>query len=164
MWLSYAHGGKMEEIIRVYCDGACRNNGDNGALGAYAFVIDYGCRKSTEAKAILNTTNNKMELTAAIKALIALSLVDYGKQNKIEVYTDSQYVVKGVNEWSIKWIANDFHKVKNADLWKTLLSLIKTFKDISFNWVKGHSDNIGNIEVDSLCNAVMDNWENEHDK
>lgn len=86
MWLSYAHGGKMEEIIRVYCDGACRNNGDNGALGAYAFVIDYGCRKSTGAKAILNTTNNKMELTAAIKALIALSLIDYGKQNKIEVY------------------------------------------------------------------------------
>ena len=154
----------MEETIRVYCDGACRNNGNSNALGAYAFVIDYGCRKSTGAKAILNTTNNKMELTAAIKALHALSLIDGGRQSKVEVYTDSQYVVKGVNEWSSKWVANDFHKVKNADLWKTLLSLIKTFKDISFNWVRGHSDNVWNIEVDSLCNAVMDNWENEHDK
>ena len=147
----------IDRKIIIYADGACRGNGAERNLGAYAYVLQF-CGKEKEcAVACENTTNNQMELMAVIQALYALkpTAMDY----QIEVYSDSQYVVRGVNEWSKKWIKNDFTGVKNPELWRTLLLKIDTFPYIKFYWVKGHASDNLNERVDSLCNIAMDDFE-----
>lgn len=142
--------------IDVYIDGACRGNGKDESIGAYAYKLKFGDRAKEFSMAIPSTTNNKMELTAAIEALKALK--DSARQYKINVYSDSQYVVKGVNEWSKAWKAKNFYQVKNAEMWQELLSIVDAFPSISFIWVKGHETTQGNIDVDILCNKAMDEY------
>jgi ribonuclease HI len=92
-----------------------------------------------------NTTNNRMELTAVIKALEALK-----EPCEIELYSDSTYVLKGLNEWLENWIKKDFKKVKNVDLWKQYIEVSKPHK-IHINWVKGHSGHTENEICDKIA-------------
>lgn len=143
----------MQEVI-IYIDGACRNNGKEGNVGAYAYKLSCGDRVKTDAVVEHNTTNNRMELMSAISALEALTSA--AKMYKINVYSDSQYVVRGINEWSRGWKLKNYYGVKNDDLWRRLMGLVESFPYINFQWVQGHDKVAGNIEVDTLCNLAMD--------
>ena len=131
----------MNEIT-IYTDGACRGNGKAENIGAYAYLMLYGDHKKEYAKAVRNTTNNIMELTAVIEALKAIK-----KKLPITIYSDSQYVVSTINEgWKIK---------KNQKLWQDYFEIAKDFK-IKVIHTRGHSGNRYNEYVDGLCNRAMD--------
>ena len=140
--------------INIYADGACRGNGSENNIGAWAYKITLGDRVKVDVSTEINTTNNKMELLSVINAL--KSLKNGALLYDINVYSDSQYVVKGINEWSSGWISRNFSGVKNVELWKELLQLKDKFKYIKFIWVKGHDKTEGNLFVDRLCNDAMD--------
>lgn len=142
-------------MITIYADGACRNNQCRENIGAWAYRLecDNGAMKENCA-AVHNTTNNIMELTAVIEALKALKPA--AATHQICVICDSQYVVKGVNEWSANWQVKRFVGVKNAELWQELLHLRNQFPSISFTHTKGHAGDRGNEQVDFLCNKIMD--------
>jgi len=134
-------------MIKIYTDGSCLNNPGNG--GWAAIINDDGkiLKISGSEK---NTTNNKMELMAPIKALKKID-----KDKKIEIYTDSKYVKLGITEWIHKWIRNKWQTskkedVKNKELWNELYNLNKSF-EISWIWVKAHAGNTLNEEVDLLA-------------
>ena len=104
----------------------------------------------------LNTTNNKMELTAAIKALEAVK----ASEISIDLYTDSKYVIQGINDWidgwkSKGWKTSGKKPVKNVELWKQLDTLNQKYS-VNWHWVKGHSDDPGNDMADLLANQAMD--------
>lgn len=145
----------MDKIF-IWTDGACRGNGQLNNIGTWAYKLQLNDKIKTNAKAVKNTTNNIMELSAVIEALKALkpAACNY----PIEVYSDSQYVVMGINSWIKGWVARNWQDVKNVELWKELLELKSKFPNISFNWVRGHLNNSGNIEMDELCNKLMDEY------
>lgn len=155
--------------ITVHTDGACRGNQFDKNLGAWAYHIEgamnMGYFTHGTAKAVENTTNNRMELTAVIKALewfIAQpSSLAFQNYAKITVYSDSTYVIMGINAWSKGWEKKNWKDVKNVDLWKQLIDLKNKFNDISFRHIAGHSGNKLNDLVDSMCNEAMDNFENQ---
>lgn len=133
--------------IQIYTDGACSGNPGPGGWGAY---LIYGEHTKHISGYEIDTTNNRMELTAAIEGLKALK-----NRSVVELYTDSVYVQKGITEWIEKWIKNNWHKkhneiVKNADLWQTLYSIAQ-MHDIKWHWVKGHANNVGNQIADQLA-------------
>ncbi len=134
-------------LVKIYTDGACSGNPGPGGFGALLIFKD--SRKEISGYQ-LETTNNQMEIQAAISALQALK-----KPCKIELYTDSKYVQQGVTEWIHKWQKNNWRKsdngpVKNVELWKNLQHEIKNH-DIIWYWVRGHSDNEGNDIADRLA-------------
>lgn len=141
-------------MIKIYTDGSCLNNPGDG--GWAAIINDQGkiLKISGREK---NTTNNKMELMAPINALKKIN-----KGNKVEIYTDSKYVKLGITEWIHKWIDNNWQTskkkiVKNKELWVELYKLTKAF-EIDWVWVKAHSGNALNEEVDLLAkNAAESN-------
>ena len=141
-----------EVIINIYADGACLGNPGPGGWGVLLQAAD------TEKElwgGEANTTNNRMELTAVIRALEALK-----RPTTIHVHTDSQYVQKGISQWIHNWKRNgwrtaDKKPVKNADLWQTLDTLTKTH-EIKWIWVKGHAGHPGNERADSLANRGID--------
>jgi ribonuclease HI len=143
----------MKHVI-IYTDGACRGNPGPGGWGV---LLRFGEHEKTLSGAELATTNNRMELTAAIKALAAVSEACH-----IDLYTDSQYVQKGISEW-IKswkkrgWIKADRQPVKNADLWQALDEQVTRHHHIKWHWVKGHSGHPENDLVDSIANQAIDN-------
>lgn len=148
--------------ITVYCDGGCMNNGRKNSVGAYAYAVTVNnVMIHSEASTFqLDTTNNKMELNAATKAL------DYCKNfffnDKITVYTDSQYVCNGITSWINKWKKNGWKNqekepVKNSDLWKELDSLYSNL-DVEFRWVKGHNGHEMNEYVDELCSDSINSY------
>lgn len=147
----------MKKII-IYTDGASRGNPGLGAWGA--LLIDKESNKYLEiGKSEDNATNNQMELTAAIEALKAIK-----KPYEAEIYSDSSYVVKGMNEWVHNWVKKNWTKsdkkpVENKKLWEKLLALSKKH-NVSFHWVRGHSGNRHNERVDKIANILMD----EHKK
>jgi ribonuclease HI len=148
----------MTEII-AYIDGATRGNQFEKNLGAWAVVLAYGNKQKEFGDIILDTTNNICEITSAIQALSAIK----NKKIKTKIISDSQYVVAGVNEWSKNWIVNGWKNAKNKPienqgLWRWLLDLIALFDDIEFVKCSGHSDNVGNNEVDAYCNKLMDEY------
>lgn len=152
------------EII-AYIDGATRGNQFDKNLGAWAVVLTYGDKQKGFGGVILDTTNNICEITSAIQALVSIK----NKKLTTKIISDSQYVVTGVNEWSKNWIANGWKNAKNKPienqgLWRWLLDLIAQFDDIEFVKCPGHSNNIGNNEVDSYCNKLMDEYELAHKK
>lgn len=150
----------MDKII-IYTDGACRGNQNTEKnLGAYAYLLMYKDKKKSFAAAIPNTTNNKMELMSAIEALKALKPFAYNLP--IILYSDSQYLVSGINDWMPGWIAKGWRGVKNADLWQALLEQVKKFPLLTLGKVPGHADCEGNNYVDMLCNAAMDQYIKEH--
>ena len=134
-------------MIKIYTDGSCLENPGNG--GWAAIIIDDG--KKTEIKGSKkNTTNNQMELLAPIEALKKIP-----KGNKVEIFTDSKYVKSGITEWIHNWKKNgwktaDKQPVKNKELWEELDLLANEF-EISWNWVKAHSTDKLNNEVDLIA-------------
>lgn len=134
--------------VEIYTDGAC--SGNPGA-GGWAALLRYGNIEKELSGGEVNTTNNRMELTAVIEALKALK-----KPCNIVLYTDSRYVMDGVNEWLPNWklngwrTANKKTPVKNIDLWQSLESLIENHK-IKWIWVKGHNGHPENERVDKLA-------------
>jgi len=141
----------MSEVI-IYTDGACRGNPGPGGWGA---VLTYGSKKRELLGSEKETTNNRMELLAAIQALESLK-----RSCKVSLYTDSQYVRKGILEWMDNWKKRGWKTaarkpVKNQDLWISLdEALIR--HDVDWHWVKGHSGVAGNEHADSLANEAID--------
>ena len=134
-------------MIKVYTDGSCLENPGNG--GWAAIIIDDG--KKTQIKGSKkNTTNNQMELMAPIEALKKIP-----KGSEIQIFTDSKYVKSGITEWVHNWKKNGWktankQKVKNKELWEELDLLTNQF-EISWNWVKAHSADELNNEVDLIA-------------
>ena len=139
-------------MIKIYTDGSCLNNPGNGGWAAIINDNDEIIKISGGEK---NTTNNKMELMAPISALKKID-----KDKKVEIYTDSKYVKLGITEWIHKWTKNNWQTskkedVKNKELWIELFELTKTF-EINWIWVKAHSGNLLNEEVDSLAKQAAE--------
>ena len=135
-------------MINIYTDGACKGNPGPGGWGA---LILQGDTKNEIYGGEANTTNNRMEIMAVIRALKTINA-----ENEITVFTDSTYVQKGINEWIAKWKINGWRtsnkkEVKNKDLWAQLDNLTSQLK-INWIWVKGHSGHPGNDREDYLAN------------
>ena len=134
--------------VEIYTDGACSGNPGAGGWGA---LLRYGSIEKELSGGAVDTTNNRMELTAVIEALKALK-----KPCNVTLYTDSRYVMDGVNEWLPNWKLNGWRTsnkktpVKNVDLWQLLESLIENHK-IKWIWVKGHNGHPENERVDKLA-------------
>lgn len=147
----YAYSIYMMKI-EAYTDGACSGNPGPGAWG----VLLRGAKFEKElAGGEIDTTNNRMELTAVIKALEELKT-----PCKIELYTDSQYVMRGYTEWMPVWIAKKWKNstkkiVANVDLWQRLHEL-GAKHEISWHWVKGHDGHTENERVDALARAYIE--------
>ncbi len=136
----------MNNRIKIYTDGACSNNQSNENKGGYgAILFKQGEQPLTLNGGFRNTTTNRMELKAAIEALKRIH-----SSSPVTVYSDSQYVVKGITEWIPNWIAKGKIE-KNGDLWMELYKIVMTFQDIQFMHVKGHNGNIYNEEADRLA-------------
>ena len=142
----------MNKII-IYTDGGCRGNPGIGGWGVWLRYGDHDKKLKGGEK---DTTNNRMELTAAIKALEAIksSTID------IDLYTDSKYVMSGINEWIKGWKLRGWKTankkpVKNVDLWQKL-DEVNAKHNVHWYWVKGHSGNEGNDMADELANQAMD--------
>ncbi|MCE2715548.1 MAG: ribonuclease HI [Acidibacter sp.] len=138
--------------VEIYTDGACRGNPGPGGWGATLEMGEH-FRELSGAEAM--TTNNRMELMAVISALEALK-----RPVPIKLYTDSEYVRRGISEWLKSWKARgwktaDRKPVKNQDLWERL-DAIASRHEIEWHWVKGHSGVPGNERVDRLANAAID--------
>lgn len=141
--------------VMIFTDGACRGN---PGPGGWAALLRYGEREKTLSGAETNTTNNRMELMAAIQALNTLR-----EACIIELYTDSQYVQKGITEWLPQWKKRHWKTagnkpVKNADLWQELDKQASCHQ-ISWHWVKGHNGHLENELVDALANKAIDRLE-----
>ena len=139
-------------MIKIYTDGSCLNNPGNGGWAAIISINDEVRRISGSVK---DTTNNKMELMAPIKALQEIK-----EQQPIEIYTDSQYVKLGITDWIHKWIKNNWltskkEAVKNKELWMELYKLNK-FHEIKWVWIKAHSGIALNEEADLLAKQAAE--------
>lgn len=138
--------------VEIYTDGACRGN---PGPGGWAALLAWGEREKEIAGAEALTTNNRMELTAVIRALEALR-----RPVQARIYTDSEYVRRGITEWVRAWKARgwrtaDRKPVKNQDLWEQLDALAARH-ELEWHWVKGHSGVPGNERVDRLANEAID--------
>ena len=150
----------MDNII-IYTDGGCRGNPGLGAWASILISEKYALRLEIGESEEL-TTNNKMEMKAVIKALERLK-----KSHNIKVYSDSAYLVNGMNEWIYSWQKNNWIKsdkkpVENKEYWIKLIELSKKH-NIEFIKVKGHSDNKENNRADEIVNILMDKHENTND-
>ena len=140
----------MQKKIVMYTDGAARGN---PGPGGYGVVLIYGSHKIELSKGYKHTTNNRMELMAVIAGLEALKKEGLD----ITIYSDSQYIVKAIEEgWLEKWVKTNFKGgKKNKDLWMRFYELSKKHK-IRFVWIKGHAENTYNIRCDILATSVAD--------
>ena len=138
--------------VELWTDGACRGN---PGPGGWAAVLISGEREKVLKGGELLTTNNRMELTAAIRGLEALR-----RRCRVNVHTDSEYVKRGVTEWLPDWKQRGWKTaarkpVKNLDLWQELDALAQRH-DIEWRWVRGHAGIAGNERVDRLANEAID--------
>lgn len=147
----------MAARVEIFTDGACSGNPGVGGWGA---ILRYKTTEKELSGGEIDTTNNRMELTAVIKALSAL------KTNcNISLYTDSQYVMKGITEWLDKWKAagwrtsNKKQPVKNVDLWQLLDELVQKH-EIRWIWIKGHNGHTENERCDALARAEVEKLRN----
>ena len=143
-------------LVEIYTDGACRGNPGPGGWGA---VLTSGEHVKELSGAEPLTTNNRMELTAVIRALEALKR----PSQQLRIFTDSEYVRRGITEWVRSWKARgwktaDRKPVKNQDLWERLDALAAAHQ-IEWRWVKGHSGDPGNERVDRLANEAIDSMQ-----
>lgn len=142
----------MSDDVTLYTDGACRGNPGPGGWGV---LMRYGAHEKTMHGGEAETTNNRMELMAAIAGLESLK-----RRCTVALYTDSQYVRKGITEWIHGWKRNGWktaskQPVKNQDLWQRLDQQIGKH-DVKWHWVKGHAGNEGNERADALANQGVD--------
>ena len=144
----------MTEVpaVEIFTDGACRGN---PGPGGWAALLRTGGKERELSGGEALTTNNRMELTAAIRALEALR-----KPCRVELHTDSQYVRDGITKWIHGWRKNgwrtaDRKPVKNAELWQELLDAAEPHR-IEWHWVKAHSGHVENDRVDALACAEAD--------
>jgi len=143
----------MTDPIRIYTDGACRGNPGPGGWGA---VLMHGGKVKKLHGGEQETTNNRMELTAVIKALECIK----GNKWPLEITSDSKYVLQGITEWIEGWKRKGWRSaskkpVMNVDLWQRLDQLVQPF-DITWHWVKGHSGHPENEMADQLANQGID--------
>ena len=142
----------MAERVEIFTDGACRGNPGPGGWGA---LLRFRGRERELYGGERETTNNRMELTAVIRALEALT-----RPSPVRVTTDSQYVKRGITEWIENWKRNGWKTaarkpVKNDDLWRRLDELAAVH-DVRWHWVKGHAGHAGNERADRLANRGID--------
>ena len=143
----------MAELVKIYTDGACRGNPGPGGWGA---VLIYGDKVKNLYGGEAETTNNRMELTAVIKALECLK----GNKWPLEITSDSKYVLQGITEWIEVWKKRGWRNaskkpVMNVDLWQQLDVLVEPH-EIRWQWVKGHSGHPENELADQLANQGID--------
>lgn len=136
------------QTVEIFTDGACKGNPGIGGWGA---LLKYADQEREIFGGEKETTNNRMELLAAIRALESLK-----RPCKVQLHTDSQYVQKGISEWIQAWKARNWRTaskkaVKNDDLWKQL-DLLAQQHDIEWIWVRGHNGHPGNERADQLAN------------
>jgi ribonuclease HI len=136
----------LSGVVSIYTDGACKGNPGPGGWGA---VLIWKSKVKEISGGSASTTNNRMELTAAIKALETLK-----RTVPVELYSDSSYLVKGMNEWLGNWIRRGWKRtggeIENLDLWKKLSELNKRLK-VKWIWVRGHAGNKYNERADQLA-------------
>jgi ribonuclease HI len=142
----------LTDIVEIYTDGACRGNPGPGGWGV---VLIAGPHRKTMYGGDPETTNNRMELTAAIEALNALK-----GSRRVLLHTDSKYVMDGINDWMPNWKKRGWktsarQPVKNQDLWQALDEAINRH-EIEWRWVRGHTGVPGNEEADALANQGID--------
>ncbi|MCP4680728.1 MAG: ribonuclease HI [Desulfobacterales bacterium] len=142
---------KKNNIVEIFTDGACSGNPGPGGYGA---ILKYDQRIKEISGCEIETTNNRMEMTAVIEALGQLK-----KACKIRVFTDSTYVVKGMTEWMTGWIRKNWisaqkKPVLNKDLWKILLKLSK-YHQIEWEWIRGHHGHPENERCDQLARDAI---------
>ena len=142
----------MNEEVEIFTDGACRGNPGPGGWGA---VLRYGGQEKLLSGRSNDTTNNRMELTAAIKALEALR-----RPCRVRVATDSTYVKNGITQWLAGWKRRgwktaDRRPVKNVDLWRRLEQAVSSH-DVKWVWVKGHAGHEGNEKADALARSAVE--------
>jgi len=138
----------VTDRVEIHTDGACKGNPGPGGWGA---VLRFGAHVKELHGGEAGTTNNRMELTAVIRALEALT-----RPCRVRLHTDSQYVQKGITVWIFDWKRRgwrtaDKKPVKNVDLWKRLDELVLPH-EIEWIWVKGHAGDVGNERADALAN------------
>lgn len=142
----------MTEVVVIHTDGACRGNPGPGGWGA---ILSYDGHEKCLSGAERETTNNRMELIAAIAGLEALK-----RRCRVRLVTDSQYVKNGITQWLANWKRNNWRTaarspVKNADLWKRL-DAAAARHDIEWEWVRGHSGHPENERADALARSAID--------
>ncbi len=141
----------MPSPVRIYTDGACRGNPGPGGWGA---VLDYRGHRREISGGAAETTNNRMELLAAISALETLT-----RDAPVELYTDSRYVKDGITQWIHGWKANGWRTagrkpVKNIDLWRRLDTAAARHR-VSWHWLKGHAGHPENERADELARRAV---------
>jgi ribonuclease HI len=144
-------GEQPRPRVEIFTDGACKGNPGPGGWGA---ILRFGAQEKQLNGAEPHTTNNRMELQAAISALTALT-----RPCSVDLTTDSVYVRDGISKWVHGWQRNgwktaDKKPVKNDDLWQALLAAAKPH-DVRWHWVKGHAGHPGNERADALANAAI---------
>ena len=142
----------MADKVEMFTDGACRGNPGKGGWGA---LLRFGDAEKSLYGGEMESTNNRMELTAVIKGLEAIK-----KPCNIEITTDSKYVLTGITEWMVNWKKRNWKTaskkpVLNVDLWQQLDALVQQH-DIQWHWVKGHSGHVENEIADQLANRGID--------
>ena len=136
-----------KSVVEIYTDGACSGNPGPGGWGA---ILRYGGHEKELSGGEADTTNNRMELLAAIRALESLK-----RSCRVEVYTDSTYVQKGVTEWLKGWKAKGWPaRIKNQDLWQELDKMLEKH-EVTFHWVRGHDGHPENERADELARKAI---------
>ena len=143
---------KVKTKVEMWTDGACSGNPGPGGWGV---LLRWGGHEKELYDGAFDTTNNRMEMMAAVMGLQSLK-----RPCKVKIHTDSKYVMQGMTEWLSGWKKNGWRTankkpVKNADIWQMLEEAAERH-DIEWLWVKGHADNEGNIRADELANFGMD--------
>ena len=145
-------------FVEIFTDGACSGN---PGVGGYGAVLRSGGREKELSGCNLMTTNNRMELTAVIKALEVLK-----KPCRVKLVTDSNYVVKGMTSWIFNWVKNNWRnsqkqQVVNRDLWESLLEL-SNLHDVEWEWVRGHNEHAENERCDNLARLAIKRCTKKH--
>lgn len=150
-------------LLHIYTDGACRNNGKANAIGGYAYIVvlNGNYLKHLAVTDLPDVTNNVMELTAFLKAVKYLDAIELilDQVQDITIFTDSEYVMKGVTQWSANWEKKDYKDVKNASLWKDIMTIYNRLNKefvIWVRWVRAHQkddsvETYWNNKVDQLA-------------
>jgi ribonuclease HI len=143
----------LNQLVEIFTDGACRGNPGPGGWGV---LLRYQGNEKKLSGAIKETTNNRMELTAAIEGLNAIT-----RPCIVKVVTDSEYVKNGITVWLKNWQTKNWRgannkPIKNIDLWQQLDAAVKRHKQVTWEWVKGHSGHPENEVADSLANYAID--------